>query len=98
MRMEVCVVMAMLVGCVSTPDVVTLRPTETSIDGAQSEQPYSIKDGVKDPDTGVATPKARKKAEAFCAKQAKVALSQRQTRPSGDLIFTCVPLSERISI
>jgi hypothetical protein len=88
----------MLWGCFARPlAVVPLNAPETQV-GTAGKQFYSIHDGIKPTNKSRVTPKAWKRAQAFCRGLGEVPqeeLLTQQWPPIRDLVFSCVPVPAR---
>jgi hypothetical protein len=85
----------LLGGCFARPlAVVPLNAPDTQAGGTASQQFYSIHDGIKPTNRSRVTPKAWKRAQAFCKGLGEVPqeeLLTQQWPPVRDFVFSCVP-------
>jgi hypothetical protein len=83
----------LLSGCFARPlAVVPLNSPETQVGGTAGKQLYSIHDGIKPTNKSRVTPKAWKRAQAFCKGLGEVPqeeLLTQQWPPVRDLVFSC---------
>jgi hypothetical protein len=84
----------LLGGCFARPlAVVPLNAPDTQAGSTASNQLYSIHDGIKPTNASRVTPKAWKRAQAFCKGLGEVPqeeLLTQQWPPVRDLVFSCV--------